>query len=369
MKLQRVGGLMGWLQYQEGHSLAGNTKPSAQWFEQFDCLLASTSLLNPYLRRTLHQSWIVRHRHKTVGMITAMLCKNGDGRFGFFSCIDHSTVARMLTDAAEQWLRSHGATAIMGPFNPSIHESCGLLKQAQGALPYGYPNTASHLISCLEACGYSIAKNLYAFQQADRQGAIRLEKRMAPLLESLSSHGVRMHLAGWRTIHRDAIWLESLINQCWQQNWGFEPISRAETLQMLLRILLFLPAGSLCFMGRNGQPAGLSLAVPDAREIAARLPSWLGLLNVPGLLAQLRGGKTQTCRIALLGVTPDLQGTPLGLAAACRMLQYQIHSGAERSSRVADMGWILEDNQPMLRFLRLYGGELATTHVIMAKEL
>ena len=369
MKLQRVSGLIGWLQYQDGHSLAGNTRPLAQWFERFDCLLASTALLHPYLRRTPHQSWIVRHQQRTVGIITAMLCRDGSGRFGFFNCVSDATVAHMLTDAAEQWLRSQGAKAIMGPFNPSIHESCGLLKEAKGVLPYGYPDTSSHLISCLEACGYSIAKTLYAFQQADRQGAIRFEKRMGPLLESLAKHGMKMIVPGWRTISRDAQWLECLINQCWQQNWGFEPISRAETLQMLLRILVFLPAGSLCFIGRNGQPAGLSLAVPDAREIAGQLPSWLGPLNLPGLLVQLRRGKTQTWRIALLGVTPDLQGTMLGLAASCKMLQYQIHSNAERSSRVADMGWILEDNQPMLRFLQLYGGELATTHVIMAKEL
>lgn len=369
MKLQEVRGPIRWCHFQSAHALVGEQTTSARWFEHFDALLASTPLVNPYLRRTQHCSWIVRHDHRIIGRITVMRCRDGGGRFGFFNCIRDFTVASMLTNAAEQWCRDQGVKQIIGPFNPSIHESCGLLVHAERPLLYGYPETPPHLISCLEANGYSKVKRLYAFRQSDRQRALHLEQRMAPLLQSLPSYRMRLCRAGWGTVARDAAWLEYLINRCWHNNWGFEPITPGEAMQMLLRILLFLPHGSLCFMDRDGLPAGITLAVPDAREIAAQLPGWLGLLNLPALLLRLRRGHTRVCRIALLGVIPELQGKPLGLAASCRMLQHQIQSGLERSTQLADMGWILEDNQAMLRFLRLYGGRLATTHVIMGKDL
>ena len=55
--------------------------------------------------------------------------------------------------------------------------------------------------------------------------------------------------------------------------------------------------------------------------------------------------------------------------ACIAMLSHLINTGLDFGSSSASMGWILEDNQAMIRFLKLYGGEQVMSHLIMAKSL
>jgi hypothetical protein len=57
------------------------------------------------------------------------------------------------------------------------------------------------------------------------------------------------------------------------------------------------------------------------------------------------------------------------LIASIAMLSHLINKGLALGSSSASMGWILEDNQAMIRFLKLYGGEQVMSHLIMAKSL
>lgn len=369
MRLVEVHSALDHHRFRAGLGVGLEPGQAPDWFDHFDEALRSSSWFQPYLRRTPHKRWLLRDHGKTLGRIMAMQPKDGPARFGLYNCIDNPDAARALTDAAEAWSRSRGSHLLIGPFNPSIHDECGLLEFSHCGALYGYPQTPQHYIDNLEHCGFRRAKRLLTFLQTDERNAVRLQLRMAPLFKAMPQQGLQLEVAKWSTLRRSCEWTETLINECWSNNWGFEPISRAEASNLVFKVLTFLPPGALSFVSLHGRPIAISLGIPNAKEIATSLNPHLGLLNLPLLLLRLRRCQCNHGRIALLGVIPELQGSQLSLMACIAMLSHLINTGLTLGSSSASMGWILEDNQPMLRFLKLYGGEEVMSHLIMAKSL
>jgi hypothetical protein len=369
MQLIEVNSALNHHRFRAGLGIGLEPEQQPDWFDHFDEVLRSSSWFQPYLKRTPHKRWILRDQGTTIGRIMAMHPAEGPSRFGLYNCIDHPEASKTLTQAAETWARNRGSQLIIGPFNPSIHDECGLLEFSKCPSLYGYPQTPQHYIDNLVACGYQCAKRLLTFLQADERNASRLATRMAPLLNAMPSQGLALEVAHWSTLRRDIEWVETLINQCWSSNWGFEPIGKAEARNLVLKVLMFLPKGVLSFVSLHRKPVALCLGIPNAKEIAADLNPGLGLLNLPQLFLRLRRCQCHHGRIALLGVIPVLQGSQLSLIACIAMLHHLINKGLALGSSSASMGWILEDNQAMLRFLKLYGGEQVMSHLIMAKGL
>lgn len=369
MRLVEVHSALDHQRFRAGLGIGLESEQKPDWFDHFDEALRSSSWFHPYLKRTPHKRWLIRGHGKTLGRIMAMQPVNGPSRFGHYNCIDNPDAARTLTQAAETWLRGRGSTMLIGPFNPSIHDECGLLEYRHCSSLYGYPQTPHHYIRNLETCGFQGAKRLLTFLQTDERNAMRLQRRMAPLLDAMPQHGLQLEVAKWSTLRRSCQWTKTLINECWSNNWGFEPISRPEATSLVRKVLTFLPSGVLSFVTLNGRPIALGLGIPDAKEIAASLNPKLGLLNLPLLLMRLRRCQCEHGRVALLGVIPELQGSQISLMACIAMLSHLINKGLAFGSSAASMGWILEDNKAMLRFLKLYGGEEVMSHLIMAKSL
>lgn len=369
MQLVEVDSALNHHRFRLGIGIGLEPEQHVDWFDHFDEFLRSSRWFHPYLQRTPHKRWILRDQGITIGRIMAMQPAEGPARFGFYNCIDNPKATRILTQAAEAWSRDRGSQLLIGPFHPSIHDECGLLEHSNYPALYGYPQTPQHYIDNLVSCGYEQAKKLLTFLQTDERNASRLGLRMAPLLKAMPEQGLRLEVAQWSTLRRDIEWVETLINSCWSGNWGFEPIDRAEARNLVLKVLMFLPKSALAFVSHRGKPIALSLGIPNAKEIAANLNASMGVLNLPLLFLRLRRCECEHGRIALLGVIPELHGSQISLMACIAMLNHLINTGLSLGSSSASMGWILEDNQAMLRFLKLYGGEHVMSHLIMAKNL
>ena len=339
------------------------------WFDRFESYTISSRIFQPYLRKTKHQKWILEDNNKVIGRIAAMHPNSGPGRFGLLHCINDQNALYLLLKTAEDWLANRGLNEIIGPFFPSIHEGCGLLEIGKQPVMYGYPVTPIEFISHLESFGYYKAKKLLTFQQSDKGRLEKIRSKLSPTISSLSKKGYQFSCARWKHFRLHSRWLNQLINECWSSNWGFEPITIKESQQLLIRILTFLPAGSLQFTLRNGRPIAIALGIPDARRIASKCPKWLGILNLIFVILSMKRGPFSHGRIALLGVIPEYQSSHESLVSTFAMLENLIKMGENLGSNCAEMGWILEDNTSMLRFLKLYGGECVMEHVIMGKEL
>jgi hypothetical protein len=83
---------------------------------------------NPYFERGDAVYLLARRLGQPVGRIVAHLAtEGGEGRFGFFSCVDDVRVATALVDAAQEWLRDQGCSSMTGPYSFEPGDEPGVL--------------------------------------------------------------------------------------------------------------------------------------------------------------------------------------------------------------------------------------------------
>jgi len=114
----------------------------------------------------------------------------------------------------------------------------------------------------------------------------------------------------------------------------------------------------------NNKPVGFSLALPNYNEVFAKIPN--GRLFPMGWLTFLLNRKKITSlRVITLGVIQQLQQSGIGGLFYLETFERGIKNGYNR----AEMSWILEDNDLMMRAANFLGGEPYKTYRIYGQEL
>ena len=86
------------------------------------------------------------------------------GLFGFFECIADFAIAQALLDAACEWLRQQGMTAVRGPIDLSTHNSCLWLVDGFDSPPMVMmPYNPAYYPEFIERSGWQKAKDAYAY--------------------------------------------------------------------------------------------------------------------------------------------------------------------------------------------------------------
>src|SRR5262245_39098462 len=126
---------------------------------------------NPYFRHGTAQYWLAWRGGRPVGRISAQvdqlyLERHGKttGHFGFLDAEDDPEVFRALVHTAEQWLAERGMRRLLGPFNLSSNEECGLLIDGFEATPMmmmGF--SPPYVAQQVSALGFRKAKDLVAY--------------------------------------------------------------------------------------------------------------------------------------------------------------------------------------------------------------
>ena len=112
---------------------------------------------------------------ETVGRVLVSddpLCNQQRGEnvgcFGMFECLDDPPAAQALLDAAADWLRARGRTAIRGPIDYSLNYPCGLLVDGFDTPPRIMMNhNRPYFAGLLESWGLRKVKDLYAWWFVD----------------------------------------------------------------------------------------------------------------------------------------------------------------------------------------------------------
>ena len=152
--------------------------------------------------------------------------------------------------------------------------------------------------------------------------------------------------------------VRSCYNEAWAHNWGFVPWTDRE-LEFIAKELKPLIDPRLAFMAEvNGVPAGFAISVPDANEAIKLARGRLFPLGLLKLLWKLKVTKCSRIRTIAMGVLPRYRKR--GLDA------FLVHHLVESASRMgitgSEMGWILEDNLPMLNALKQISARKTKTY-------
>ena len=140
-------------------------------------------------------------------------------------------------------------------------------------------------------------------------------------------------------------------NDAWSQNWGFVPLTEAETdyLSKSLKPLLHPRLTSL--VERDGEPVAFMIALPNLNEAIEGLNGKILPFGWAKLLWRLKVAGVKTARVPLMGVRRSAAKDMLGSLLPYLMIDMVRREGRQLGYTHIELSWILEDNLPMRRMI------------------
>ena len=326
---------------------------------------------NPFFQHAEAALWIATRDGQDVGRISAQvddlyIKQYGEpvGFFGMLEAEDNAETVAMLLQTAESWLRARGMRRVMGPFNFSINEECGLLVKGfdtppQMMMPHGRPYYSQHV----EACGYAKEQDLIAYHLSPandwKRGNIEQDPSSKLRFRPLS----RRHMA------REIAIIRQLYNDAWSASWGFVEFTEAE-LDELAGVLKYLVHEDFVWFAElDGEPVGFIATLPNLNYVAADLGGRLLPFGWVKFLWRLKIKPIYSARMALLGIRKDMHASLAGARLTIQMIKVAKDALVKRGVEDLELSWVLESNRSMRSIIKSYNGDPYKRYRIYSKEL
>ncbi|MBL4862464.1 MAG: hypothetical protein JKY09_05540 [Crocinitomicaceae bacterium] len=328
---------------------------------------------NPFFRDAKANYWIAMKNGESVGRIAAIINNRHNehysdkvGFFGYFECIDDHGVANELFNIASDWLQTNGKQSMRGPVNLSTFYECGLLIEGFDSSPLVQMTyNPLYYIRLFDHVGFKKEIDLLAFEITE---SIYNNEKVMQKLQRLNDVVVHKEHLTFRTFNsrdfsNEVERMRILFNDYMSENWGFVPIDKEEFGFMAESLKQILIKDMAIFAEVDGQPVGFSIALPDINQVFKRLN---GKLFPIGIFKYLYyKNKVSALRVILMGVNKPYRKK--GLEAV--FYYHTIKEAQKRNFNRAELSWISEKNQPMIRALVNMNAELYKRYRIFEKEI
>lgn len=326
---------------------------------------------NPFFQHAEAACFLARRNGETVGRIAAIIDRNHiefhneqTGFFGFFECLPDCAVARELLDTAARWLKERDIEIMRGPMNPSTNDECGFLLEGFDSPPMIMMTyTPAYYLDYMERCGLTKARDLYAYLTVIRDVAAggRLE-RLASAVKARVP-GLTVRPANMRRFQKEVEAVKQIYNSAWSHNWGFVPMTDAETESLAKRLQPLIVPELMIMAEVNGKPAAFFVAIPDYNQVLGKLNGALGPVAIAKFLWYSR--KIDAIRVMAMGVAEEFRKKGIEGLLYLESFKAAVKKGYER----AEFSWILEDNILTQRGCELMGGKLYKKYRIYEKKI
>jgi hypothetical protein len=330
---------------------------------------------NPWFLHARACFFLARKGGKVVGRISAQVCelvqerRPGLGQWGLFECVDDAEVATALIGAAEAWLRAQGMTRAQGPISISIWDEPGLLVSGFDTPPkvmmgHHLPYYARHV----EAAGYEGVKDLQAWSVPVVDGFPEIVNRIVAVGERNSR--IRIRNVDLKRFDEEARIILDILNEAWSENWGFVPLTDAEVAHVGKKLKPIVMAHQVLIAEYDNEPVAFIISIPDINELTLDLNGRLLPFGWAKLLWRLRNPQTKWFRVPLMGVRQKFQATRTASMLAFMMIEQARRTGvSQHGVEWAEIGWILEDNGPMLSIAEAIDAHVTKTYRIFERDL
>lgn len=332
--------------------------------------------INPFFQHAEAAFFLARRGDRDVGRISAQIDhlapddpERPTGFFGMVAAEDDPAVFAALTTTAESWLKQRGKVRATGPFNLSINEEVGLLVDGFDRPPMlMMGHDPAYAGARLEEQGYAKLKDVYAYICDTKTD---IPKAARARIERSTPKGVTLRMLNLKEYDNEVRTLTEIFNDAWAGNWGFTPLTEAETDHLGKSLKLLLNPRLVWFADIDGEPAGFGVTLPNLNEAARDLKGELFPFGIVKLLWRLKVKGLKTGRVPLMGIKRkflsqgDARGAVLPFLIIDAMRREALKLGIER----VEMSWILEDNRPMRRIIETVGGERYKTYRVYEKAL
>jgi hypothetical protein len=330
---------------------------------------------NPWFEHAEAQLFLAERGGRVVGRISAQVDQlvlehmgAGLGQWGMFEAEDEQTGHALLA-AAEAWLRGKGMTRSMGPFSLGIWDEPGLLVQGHDHPPMvmmGH-NQAAYS-GWVEKAGYRGVKDLYTYD-------VDVTHPFPPIVQRIVASGEKNQRVRIRKINKsrfdeEAALILAILNEAWSDNWGYIPLTDSEIAYAGKKLKPIVLEDMILVAEYDGEPVAFMMSLPDINEFIADLKGELFPFGFVKLLWRLKKMRPKGGRVPLMGVVRKLHATRLASQLAFMMIEYirRAGNGHYGISR-AEVGWILDDNLPMISIADAIDSKRNRTYRIYEKSL
>lgn len=330
---------------------------------------------NPWFEHGEATYFLAERGGKLVGRISAQVDQlvlqhmgAGLGQWGMFEAEDQA-VAKPLLEAAENWLRGKGMTRSMGPFSLGIWDEPGLLVDGHDHPPMvmmGH-NKAEYQ-GWIEAAGYAGVKDLYTYD-------VQATQSFAPIVDRIVASGeknerIRIRKINKKRFDEEAALILRILNEAWADNWGYIPLTDSEIAFAGKKLKPIVLEDMILVAEYDGEPVAFMMALPDINEFIRDLKGELFPFGFVKLLWRLKKMRPKGGRVPLMGVLSKLHATRLASQLAFMMIEYIRRAGnGHYGITRAEVGWILDDNTPMISIADAIQARRNRTYRIYEKAL
>jgi hypothetical protein len=330
---------------------------------------------NPWFEHAEARFFLAERDGQAVGRISAQVDElvlrhmgAGTGQWGMFEAAD-AEVAAELIHRAEAWLRGRDMTRSMGPFSLSIWDEPGLLIKGHDHPPMVMMgHNKPEYEAWVEAAGYVKAKDLFTYD-------LEVTAPFPPIVQRIVSAGeknprINIRRTVKKRFESEAALLLGILNDAWSDNWGFVPLTEAEIAYAGKKLKPIVLEDMILVAEYDGEPVAFMMALPDINQFLRDLDGSLFPFGWAKLLWRLRRMRPTGGRVPLMGVAKRLHSTRLASQLAFMMIE-QIrkagtgHYGISR----AEVGWVLEDNGPMISIAEAIESDVNRIYRIYEKPL
>lgn len=344
-----------------------------------ELFIAQKDLLSPS-KHPFHENgqiqlYLCYDGDKIVGRIAGILNDNhnsfnkvNDGFFGFFDCINDQTVADLLLDGVEKWLREKGVTDhIVGPMNPSTNESCGMLVDGFSSPPMVMmTHNASYYPALVEAHGYTKQTDILAYlYQVDSYNDKRVRRLHELTQKKLDNRNIIIRKINMKDFQNEADKIKKVYNSAWDKNLGFYPMTDKEFNYTAKDLKMILDPNFCIVAEHEGEIVGFALALPNINEVLKKIKR--GRLFPTGIFKLLAGkNKVKSMRIIMLGVIEGYRKIGVEMAFYTAIIDEVVKK--QRIKQV-EASWVLEDNILMNKAIQDIGGVPYKRYRIYEKKI
>jgi hypothetical protein len=330
---------------------------------------------NPWFEHAEARFFLAEREGQPVGRISAQVDElvlrhmgAGIGQWGMFEAADEE-VARELIHRAESWLRGRDMTRSMGPFSLSIWDEPGLLIKGHDHPPMVMMgHNKPEYEGWIEAAGYVKAKDLFTYD-------LGVTAPFPPIVERIVKAGeknprIRIRRTVKKNFEAEARLLLGILNDAWSDNWGFVPLTEAEIAYAGKKLKPIVLEDMILVAEYDGEPVAFMMALPDINQFLRDLDGSLFPFGWAKLLWRLRRMRPAGGRVPLMGVVKRLHSTRLASQLAFMMIEQIRKAGTGHYGIVrAEVGWVLEDNGPMISIAQAIESEVNRIYRIYEKPL
>ena len=328
---------------------------------------------NPFFDYAEVELFLARRGQDVVGRVAAI--KNPrhmefhgtkEGFFGLFECVNDAGVARGLLDAASAWLKARGIDSVLGPANFSSNQDWGLLVEGYESPPaLMMPYNPTYYAGLLETCGFTKAKDLFAFELS---ASTPPPEKVARIAEKIRQReGVTVRAVNLKDFPAEVARIKQIYNAAWEKNWGFIPFTDREFEHMAKEMKAIVRPELVLIAEVKGEPVAFSMTLPDANEAFKAANGRLTTFGLPIGLVKLvlASRKLKRLRLLTLGIKEGYRRRGLDAILYLDTLR----NAKELGYTGGEISWTLEDNHLVNRAIESMGGQHSKTYRVFQRPV